>query len=155
MYFLLIEQYNLFTEYKGEVIDINFSVTDAFAAMRKIEPSLKREIWQIADYHRQLFGMGDKGAIDLIPALTARGVNVVFLDLGSSEISGLSICDESYGSFIFVNSNSSVTYERQLFTIAHKYGHILLHRSVFRQRAAQDDFEKKRDFLDNINKSRL
>lgn len=146
----LPEQYNLFTEYKGEVIDINFSVTDAFDAMRKIEPSLKQEIWQIADYHRQLLGMGNKGAIDLIPALTARGVNVVFLDLGSSEISGLSICDESYGSFIFVNSNSSITYERQLFTIAHEYGHILLHRPVFRQRAAQDDFEKKRDFLDKM-----
>lgn len=146
----LPEQYNLFAEYKGKAIDINFSGSDIFDTIRRIEPSLKQEIWRIADYHRNLLRLGDKGAIDLIPALTARGVNVVFLDLYSSEISGLSICDESLGSFIFVNSNSSITYERQLFTVAHEYGHILFHRPIFRQKVSQGNSEKKRDFLDKM-----
>ena len=146
----LPEQYNLFAQYKGKVVDINFSGSDIFDAVQRIEPSLKQEIWQIADHHRNILGLGDKGAIDLIPALTARGVNVVFLDLYSSEISGLSICDEGYGSFIFVNSNSSITYERQLFTVAHEYGHILLHRPIFRQKVSQGNFEKKHDFLDKM-----
>lgn len=146
----LPEQYNLFTEHKGKPIDINFAGTDAFDTNCKINSSLKQAIWQIADYHRNLLGMGDKGAIDLIPALTARGINVIFLDLDSPEISGLSICDESCGSFIFANSNSSITYERQLFTVAHEYGHILLHRPIFRQKVALGSSEKKRDFLDKM-----
>jgi len=146
----LPEQYNLFTRRKGKTIDINFSGPDIFDAVGRIEPSLEQEIWQIADHHRHLLGLGDKGAIDLIPAMAARGVNVIFLDLNSPEISGLSICDESCGSFIFVNSNPSITYERQLFTVAHEYGHILLHRPIFRQKMSQGHSEKKRAFLDKM-----
>lgn len=146
----LPEQYNLFAEHNGNMIDINFSGAEIFDTVCQIGPSLKQEIWQIADYHRNLLGLGDKGAIDLISALTARGVNVIFLDLDSPEISGLSICDESCGSFIFVNSNSSITYERQLFTVAHEYGHILLHRPIFRQKVAQGGSDKRRAFLDRM-----
>lgn len=146
----LPEQYNLSMNYRNKVIDINFVPSDVLVTQPRIDDALKQEIWRIADYQRSLIGLDNNGAIDLISALTLRGVNVIFLDLHTSEVSGLSICDDSRGCFIFVNSNAGITFERQLFTIAHEYGHIVLHRPVFKQRFWNGASEKKQALLDKM-----
>lgn len=146
----LPEQYNLSMVRSGKVIDVNFANPDLFDGTPRLDPAFEQEIWRIADYQRTLLGMEDRGAIDIIQALTLRGINIIFLDLGRSDIFGLSICDESRGCFIFVNSNEDITFERQLFTIGHEYGHIILHRPVFKQRGNQKAADKKRKLLDKM-----
>lgn len=134
----LPEQYNLSVDTGGTVVDINFECKDFFSSKLKIDDTLRNDIWQIADTQRRLLGIEGKGAIDLIPALTSRGINVLFLDMQTTDIFGLSICDEEKGCFIFVNTNSNITIERQLFTIAHEYGHCVLHRPIFRRKIPKE-----------------
>ncbi len=145
------EQYNLMVMYQNNVIDVNFDCQNYFDTKLKVDENMDREIARIADEQRRLLGLGDNGAVSLIPALTARGVNVIFIDLKTSEISGLSICDETSGCYIFVNSNTSITAERQLFTVAHEYGHIILHRPIYHRRLRQySENGEKKNLLDSM-----
>lgn len=145
----LPEQYNLFVNYQNKVVDINFECQDYFAPKLAVDESLLHEIWQIADDQRLRLGMEGKGATSLISALTLRGINVIFMDLSTVDTFGLSICDEGLGCFIIVNSNSQITVERQLFTVAHEYGHIILHRPVYKRRFHQSTYPtNKKSLLD-------
>ncbi len=145
------EQYNLSLTNQNKVIDINYECQNYFDPKLKIDENLDRDIGRIAEEQRRLLGLGDNGAISLISALTARGVNVVFLDMSSSEISGLSICDEIRGCYIFVNTNDAITVERQLFTVAHEFAHILLHRPVYKRKLRQSSENgEKKNLLDSM-----
>lgn len=136
------EQYNLTLNTSNEQIDINFECNNFFDTKLRLNSDLQYKIAQIANEQRQLLNLGDKGAISLIQALTQRGINVIFTDLGDTDISGLSLCNESKGCFIFVNSNENFTVERQLFTVAHEYGHILLHRPIYKRKIQQQNSSK-------------
>ena len=125
------EQRNLFIDLNGEKISINFDLSKRIPEKYNLDPQLQNDIWGIADDQRKLLGLNNSGAIELIPALINRGINVIFLDFLSTDVFGLSICDEKYGCYIFVNSNEEITFERQLFTLAHEYGHLILHRPLF------------------------
>ena len=143
------EQYNLSIEQEGKVIDINFECTDYSASKLKLTEALEFEIAQIANVQRKMLGLENDGAISLIEAIRNRGINLVFFPFDNAKISGLSICDETYGCFIFVNSNDSISIERQLFTIAHEYAHILLHRPLYKRRMRQYlDPKKRKNLLD-------
>lgn len=128
------EQYNLTLCLSNQEIDINYECQNYFDPKYKINNILKNEIMQIAYDQRKILGLGNNGAISLISALTRRGINVIFLDMGENDVFGLSICDETKGCFIFVNSNPTITIERQLFTLAHEYGHIILHRPIYKRK---------------------
>ena len=125
------EQYDLFIEHTGKRISVNYELRKYSSAKFKIDEQLRAELYGIADSQRKLLGLNESGAIELIRVLTLRGISVIFLDLGPSDIFGLSVCDSIYGCCIFVNSNSSITIERQLFTVAHEYAHLILHRPLF------------------------
>ena len=134
------EQYNLTLNLQNQQIDINYECQNYFDPKLKIDSALDSEILRIANEQRAILNLGDKGALSLISALTKRGINVIFYDLGNDEVFGLSICDDIKGCYIFVNSNPKISVERQLFTLAHEYGHILMHRPVFK-RKLQQNFE--------------
>lgn len=143
------EQYNLSIEQEGKVIDINFDCTDYSASKLKLTEALEFEISQIANAQRRILGLENDGAISLIEAIRHRGINLIFLPFDNCKISGLSICDESFGCFIFVNSNTDISIERQLFTVAHEYAHILLHRPLYKRRMRQYlDPKKRKNLLD-------
>lgn len=145
----LPEQYNLSIEQDGNVIDINFECTDYSASKLKLNETLEFEIAQIATMQRKMLGLENEGAISLIEAIRHRGINLIFYPFDNTKISGLSICDETYGCFIFVNSNDAISIERQLFTIAHEYAHILLHRPLYKRRMKQYlDPKKRKNLLD-------
>jgi Zn-dependent peptidase ImmA (M78 family)/transcriptional regulator with XRE-family HTH domain len=147
----LPEQYNLSVFYQGQILDINYECQDYFAPKLEIDDALDREISRIADEQRRLLGLSDQGAISVVSALASRGVHVIFMDLGSPDTFGLSLWDEALGCFIFVNSNDSITVERQLFTVAHEYAHVLLHRPIYRRHLHESYFERKsRSLLDKM-----
>lgn len=147
------EQYNLQIEVNSNILDINYELDD-YTSKYKITEKLDSEIEQIANDQRRLLGLEDQGALSLIPAIVARGINVIFLDFGTPDMFGLSLCDNVYGSYIFINDENSITAERKLFTLAHEYGHLLLHRPLYSRRmeqhmAAPEKMEsKKKSILD-------
>ena len=130
------EQYNLQIEVDNNIIDINYELDD-YTSKYKLTEKLDSELEYIANEQRRLLGLEDLGAISLISAITTRGINVVFLDFGGPDMFGLSVCDNLYGSFIFINDSNAITAERKLFTLAHEYGHLLLHRPLYSKRIEQ------------------
>ncbi len=125
------EHYELFARVKGKRVSINRELEYIINDSDEVDSYVDAQILSIADEQRKKMELKDSGAIALIPALFNIGIRVVFLDFGTSDISGASICDKMCGCFIFVNDNNSLTIERQLFTIAHELGHILLHRPLY------------------------
>jgi len=146
----LPEQHNLFVDQKGKKISINYDYANLGSNDLIISDVLERDILEIADQQRKLLQLNQSGAISLIPALISRGIKVVFKDFKSNEIYGLSICDNNKGCFIFVNSNIGITIERQLFTIAHEFGHIILHRPLFMQQLHDAITPQFAAFLDKM-----
>lgn len=143
--FYLPEQYNLSIVYDDSVIDINYECQDYFDSKLKMDIGLRNCIQTIALEQRQLLGLGNSGAIGTISALNKRGINIIFQSI-PDDISGLSVCDDIKGCYIIVNSNQNI--ERQLFTIAHEYAHIILHRPVYKRRVSQSISSKRKCFLD-------
>lgn len=144
------EQHDLMINYNGKRLSINHELRKFPPAKFKIDDQLYSEIYSIADTQRKMLALNESGAIELIKALTSRGINVIFLDFHSSIIFGLSICDSSHGSYIFVNSNSAITIERQLFTVAHEYAHLILHQPLFSYEAAAPMSSQYVDLLDKM-----
>lgn len=143
--FYLPEQYNLSVIYDDSIIDINYECQDYFDPKLKMDVGLRNSIQKIALEQRQLLGLGNSGAIGIISALNKRGINIIFQNI-PDDISGLSVCDDIKGCYIIVNSNQNI--ERQLFTIAHEYAHIILHRPVYKRRISQSISSKRKCFLD-------
>lgn len=146
----LPEQHDLYINHKGSRLSINYELRKAPPTKYKIDDQLRAEIYRIADYQRHLLGLNDSGAIELIPALIKRGINVFFRDFDSDNIFGLSICDNAHGCCIFVNSNSDIPIERQLFTVAHEYAHIILHRPLFSPEIGASFSMQYSQFLDDM-----
>lgn len=146
----LPEQHNLFIDYKGQQVSINYEYANIPIAELYINDALEHQITEIADHQRKLLQLNKDGAISLIPALISRGIKIIFKDFHSNEIFGLSVCDENKGCFIFVNCNDAITIERQLFTIAHEFGHIILHRPLFMQQIHDSITPQFASFLDKM-----
>lgn len=144
------EQHDLLIEHAGQRLSVNYELRRYPPAKFKIDEQLSAELYNIADSQRKILGLNESGAIELIRALTLRGISVIFLDLGPSNIFGLSICDSIYGCCIFVNSNASITIERQLFTVAHEYAHLILHRPLFSREASSPMSSQYVDLLDKM-----
>lgn len=123
------EHYNLFAKVKGKRISVFGELENQINDSDEIDATIVNQIVTIADEQRKRLELNDGGAIELISALSKKGIKVIFLDFGTSEVSGASVCDQTCGCFIFVNT--SLTVERQLFTVAHEYGRVLLHRQMY------------------------
>lgn len=146
----LPEQYNLVLHSDNRSdLNINFDCTDYTDSKYKIDPALEAEIESIANEQRHLLGFEDQGAMFLIVALQQRGINIVFFDFQSNDVSGLSLCDDIQGCFVFVNMQNNMPIERQIFTIAHEYAHLILHRPLYKKRLKQYmGTTKKKNLLD-------
>lgn len=145
----LPEQHDLYLNYKGSRLSINYELSKVPPTKFKIDEQLRNEIYHIADSQRRLLGLNDSGAIELIPALIQRGINVFFRDFQSDNIFGLSICDNAHGCCIFVNNHVGIPIERQLFTVAHEFAHIILHRPLF---CAEDGAPLSTQYIDLLDK---
>ncbi len=144
------EQYDLYASIKGEKININRVLGNSISQKEALDDRIIEEILAIADEQRLILALNDSASIALIPALEKKGIRVVFLDFECSDISGASVCSDTYGCFIFVNSNEAITIERQLYTVAHEYGHILLHRSLYNSEYVDISNKYYTDYLDHM-----
>ena len=58
-------------------------------------------------------------------------VKVMLVDLRNPDFFGLSVRDEKLGAAIVVNCWERISVERQIFTLAHELGHLLMHKFDF------------------------
>ena len=125
------EQLDLSIGINGKRVSVNYGLNRFPSSKYKLDDTLKAEIWSAADVQRKLLGLNESGAIELIPALAKRGINIVFAKFHIQDLFGVSVCDSGHGCYIFINSDDNLTIERQLFTVAHEYAHLILHRPLF------------------------
>jgi Zn-dependent peptidase ImmA (M78 family)/DNA-binding XRE family transcriptional regulator len=73
----------------------------------------------------------DEVISDICGFVESIGIKLHFIDMGLDDFFGLSVNDEKLGAAIIVNTHSSKSAERKIFTIAHELGHILMHPTSF------------------------
>lgn len=125
------EQYNLSINIEGEPININYQLNHFHNV--KITNDLRNDLRNIAIEQRRNLGCTNKSPLEAISILQKKGINIFFIDLKNSDINGFSYVDDEKGCYIFVNSNQYITLERIIFTVFHEYGHIILHRPLYKR----------------------
>lgn len=145
------EQYNLNVNINGSLFDINYEWNDYFSSKLKMTEELRRNLMNLAIEQRNKLGLHDTNALAAISILQQKGINILFVDMGDSKTSGLSYVDEEKGCYIFVNCNQSLSLERIIFTVFHEYGHIILHRPLYKRKTHNIDInDTQRSFLDQM-----
>ena len=89
-----------------------------------MQESRKREIRIKADSFRENCKIGRYGIIDLFKDCTRCGYKLLRYPLGESTDLGFSLLKDQ-DVIIFTNSSSRLS--REIFTLAHEIGHIILH----------------------------
>lgn len=93
----------------------------------------EQSIAHIATQFRHRLGLGSGPILNLFAAVEEIGLKVLRWDIPIPEFFGLSAYSLNQGAFVLVNTHN-INIERQLFTLAHEIGHLILHR---------DDYEDK------------
>lgn len=88
--------------------------------------ALEQRAKKLAVAERKRLGLGDDPAPHLAEVLEDAGIPVIRLPL-NGQISGAMAYDEELGGFLLVNSNEPAP--RQLWNVAHEYGHLLNDRN--------------------------
>jgi Zn-dependent peptidase ImmA (M78 family)/transcriptional regulator with XRE-family HTH domain len=88
---------------------------------------------QAASYVRDILKLKDDEPIhDICGVMENIGVNLIFLEASLEEFFGLSEYSDNLPPTIGINHSKDISIERKIFTIAHEFGHILLHKNSFR-----------------------
>lgn len=124
--------YSLHTTYNNKVYNINKDIQDYTTFPSSLSGELCSQIELIAAEQRKILNAESMTGLDLINAIVESGIHVFFINFGIDTVSGVSAVDERSGCYIFVNCHNSISLERQIFTVAHEYGHILMHRPLYR-----------------------
>lgn len=91
--------------------------------------------YQVAEYERERLGLGSREPVDnLFKLLEENGVRIMFEKIEQDGISGISGYSRRSGPCILVNDND--TLERNIFTVAHELGHLLMHRYLYQPGAS-------------------
>lgn len=64
---------------------------------------------------------------DIASIMQSAGIKLRIYNFGFKKTFGLSVAAAENGPAIIVNSESGITIERQIFTVAHELGHLILH----------------------------
>ncbi|MEA2016467.1 MAG: XRE family transcriptional regulator [Actinomycetota bacterium] len=81
---------------------------------------------------REYLGLEEDEVInDICGLVEYAGVKLHFIDIELDNFFGFSVDDNKLGTAIVVNSNNSISTERKVFTIAHEFGHIIMHPGSF------------------------
>lgn len=95
---------------------------------------------QVAQSERERLGLGQVDRIpNIFKLLENNGVRVFALPVEQEGVFGLSAFSPHFGPCVLVNKLN--TLERCVFTLAHEYGHLLMHRKLYVNR----DPSKQRD----------
>jgi len=77
--------------------------------------------------------------------LEDMGVKVRFIKSTMKKFFGLSVSSEECGSAVVINQAGDVPVERQIFTAAHEFGHLLLHASSYISDELKEDKNQEKE----------
>ncbi|HKD79554.1 MAG TPA: XRE family transcriptional regulator [Candidatus Angelobacter sp.] len=98
---------------------------------------------QVAESERERLGVGNLEPLpNIFKLLEANGVRIFVMKIPNPVLFGLSAFSKRYGPCVLVNAESTI--ERQIFTLAHEYGHLVMHRDRYRNLAPSE--ERDTDF---------
>jgi Zn-dependent peptidase ImmA (M78 family)/transcriptional regulator with XRE-family HTH domain len=84
-----------------------------------------------ANLRRELLG-SDCGCVpDICELLEDGGVKILLCDFNMSELFGLSIGEADGGPAMAINTGKNISVERQIFSIAHELGPLMLHKDSY------------------------
>jgi Zn-dependent peptidase ImmA (M78 family)/DNA-binding XRE family transcriptional regulator len=95
--------------------------------------------------------LGESANCDCVPdiceLLENAGVKVFLADFQMSELFGLSIGEADGGPAMMINTGKKIPVERQIFSIAHELGHLIMHQDSYGKEAEElnDDQEHEAD----------
>ena len=96
---------------------------------------------QVAASERQRLGLNDRDPIaNTFQLLEEQGVRIFRFRM-EEEVFGVSAFSPKYGPCILVNAANTV--ERQIFTLGHEYGHLLMHRRYYQSSAPSASLDKE------------
>jgi Zn-dependent peptidase ImmA (M78 family)/DNA-binding XRE family transcriptional regulator len=91
----------------------------------------------VAESERQRLGIGPVDPLEnLFKLLDKQGVRIFSYALEGHDVFGMSAYSTKYGPCVLLNATNTV--ERQIFSLAHEYGHLLMHRRMYRAPAPQE-----------------
>ena len=95
---------------------------------------------------RARLGLSDTVSIpDISELMELAGVKLRIRPFGFKQTFGLSIGDEDGGPAIVVNSDDGISVERQLFTVAHELGHLVMHCKSYTDSFGEEDAKEERE----------
>lgn len=119
------------------------------AMMDKIEPHVEiRDIQpsspeKAAQAVRAKLGIKPNEPIyDILGLVDKFGIKVRLVEIKESGFFGLSVGEKSGGPAIIVNSHN-ISIERQIFTVAHELGHLVLHKKAYTKNPKENKKEEK------------
>jgi len=106
---------------------------------------------QVAASERQRLGFGEHDPIiNVFQLLEEQGVRIFRYPLEHDNVFGLSAFSLKYGPCILLNSVNTI--ERQIFSLAHEYGHLLMHRRFYQSAEPASGLEKEHSMEIMANK---
>jgi Zn-dependent peptidase ImmA (M78 family)/transcriptional regulator with XRE-family HTH domain len=109
--------------------------------LRTFSGSDKEIIGDVAKQERKRLGIGDAPINNIFELFENNGIKIFVFDFGNLDLFGVTCYNEKNGTCIFVNGNTKIPGERQIFTVAHEYGHLIFHRDEF---VDQDTFKYRK-----------
>jgi len=119
--------------------------------IRQVKKNDRRKaIIKMSELARERLGLEDDEPINDICGLVEKaGIKIHLIKSDLKKFFGLSVLEHDGGPAICVNVVEGISVERQIFTVAHELGHLLLHRSSFNvdEAAEKIDEEKEADIF--------
>lgn len=106
---------------------------------------------QVASSERQRLGLGERDPIvNIFQLLEEQGVRIFRCQVEHDEVFGVSAFSPKYGPCILLNAANTI--ERQIFSLAHEYGHLLMHRRYYQspEPSAGLDKEHPMEIMANV-----
>ena len=97
---------------------------------------------QVAASERQRLGLSEREPIvNVFQLLEVQGVRIFRYQVEHGEVFGISAFSPKYGPCILVNAANTI--ERQIFSLAHEYGHLLMHRRYYQSSEPSAGLDKE------------
>ena len=139
----LIERYRRYVELE-EILGIEpRGRLPQSMCLRSFSDEDQNRIATVVKEEREGLGIADAPIKSIFELLENHGVKIYVLDFGDPDIVGFGVTcyHRDAGPCIFVNENAKIPAERQIFTVAHEYGHLIFHRNEF---VDQDSFKYRK-----------
>lgn len=120
---------------------LNEKIEYEFAALNEKNPEIAaikiRKIFKSWDNKQPVY--------DIANLIEDAGIKLKIHGFGFKKTNGLSVGSQNEGPAIVVNSETGISVERQIFTIAHELGHLILHSGSYKDPKEIEDKKEEHE----------